>query len=175
MSGPVLLFLVLGLGLIAWLTGRARAVRIRQASGSRRFSSLPGHHGWFVALWTVLPPIVFLVVWAFTSPAMVTNAVLHAPSALQLPPPGFERAAILSPDSYAAGQSFARARRGDGSDGIVYPSVRHASGGCVAAFWPDVVGVPVQERHLQYEWNGAAMTRYFDYQRDDWFPLPDNA
>jgi hypothetical protein len=53
--------------------------------------------------------------------------------------------------------------------------VRHASGGCVAAFWPDVVGVPVQERHLQYEWNGAAMTRYFDYQRDDWFPLPDNA
>lgn len=86
--------------------------------------------------------------------------------------PDDERAAILSPDSYAAGQGFARARRGAGSDGIVYPSVRHAPGQCIAAFWPDAVGVPVQERHLQYEWNGAAMTRYFDYLRDGWFPLP---
>ena len=63
-------------------------------------------------------------------------------------------------------------RRSEGSDGVVYPSVRHAPGHCVAAFWPDAVGVPVQERHLQYEWNGAAMTRYFDYLRDGWFPLP---
>lgn len=86
--------------------------------------------------------------------------------------PEAERAAILSPDSYGAGQSFARTRRGEGSDGVVYPSVRHAAGQCVAAFWPDAVGVPMQERHLQYEWNGAAMTRYFDYLRDDWLPLP---
>lgn len=96
MSGPVLLFLILGLGLIAWLAGRARAMQGRRVSGSKRFSSLPGHHGWFVALWTVLPPLVFLGIWAFTSPAMVTNAVLQAPSAAQLPAPGFERAAILS-------------------------------------------------------------------------------
>lgn len=44
--------------------------------------------------------------------------------------------------------------------------------GMVAAFWPDAVGVPVQARHLQYEWNGAAMTRYFHDLRDDWFSLP---
>jgi hypothetical protein len=25
-----------------------------------------------------------------------------------------------------------------------------------------VVGIPIQERHLQYEWDGAKVGRYFD-------------
>jgi hypothetical protein len=42
----------------------------------------------------------------------------------------------------------------------------------VVAFWPDVVGLPRQERHLQYEWNGQSVTRYFDYSLSEWLPLP---
>ena len=95
MPGPALLFLVTALGLIAWLVARARAMQFR-AGGTQRFSSLPGHFGWFVAMWTLLPPLVFLAIWSVTSPALVTDAVLATPAAAQLPPPGFERASILS-------------------------------------------------------------------------------
>jgi len=90
-----LLFLVAGLGLIAWLSGRVRAVAFRKVPG-QRFSSLPRHHGSFAAMWTVLPPLLFLTVWGACAPGLATDAVLKTPAAAQLPPPGFERAAILS-------------------------------------------------------------------------------
>jgi RES domain-containing protein len=78
------------------------------------------------------------------------------------------KAAILDRNSYAVSQPFGAERRTNGSDGIVYPSVRHRGGTCVAAFWPNVVSIPVQERHLKYEWDGSKMTRYFDYQSEKW-------
>jgi phosphate transport system permease protein len=101
------LFLVIaGLGLIGWLTARMRAVVFRRGS-TARFSSLPSHFGGYVALCTVIPAALFLAVWASTSPALVTNSVLRDPLAAQLPPPGFDRAAILSEArSLASGNSF---------------------------------------------------------------------
>lgn len=78
---------------------------------------------------------------------------------------------LLDPNSYAKSQLFAVARRDAGSDGLVYPSVRHRGGQCIAAFWPNVVGIPVQERHLKYEWNGNKVSRYFDFSLDVWIPL----
>ncbi|MEG3165157.1 phosphate ABC transporter permease subunit PstC [Sphingomonas sp. PB2P19] len=106
MSPVALLFLVLGLGLIGWLTARVRATRFRKAT-TARFSSLPAHHGWFVALWTIVPPLLFLVVWSLVAPALVTDTVLATPAAVQLPPPGFDRASILSEArSLAEGRSF---------------------------------------------------------------------
>ncbi|MES2058013.1 MAG: phosphate ABC transporter permease subunit PstC [Pseudomonadota bacterium] len=95
MSTLALLFLIAGLGLIGWLTARVRAVGFRRDS-SARFSSLPSHHGTYVALWTLLPAALFIVVWSSVSPALVTETVLTSPIATQLPPPGFERAAVLS-------------------------------------------------------------------------------
>jgi RES domain-containing protein len=81
------------------------------------------------------------------------------------------KAAILDKDSYLHSRPFGADRRNNGSDGLIYPSVRHDGGQCVAAFWPDVVGIPVQERHLNYEWDGRRVSRYFDYQREAWTPL----
>ena len=95
MSALGILFLLAALALIGWVMGRARAVRFRRVT-TQRFSSLPQHHGWFVAMWTLLPPVVFLAIWSFTAPALVTDAVIATPAAAQLPPPGFERASILS-------------------------------------------------------------------------------
>ncbi|MEH3099244.1 phosphate ABC transporter permease subunit PstC [Sphingomonas adhaesiva] len=101
-----LLFMIAALATIGWLTARARAVRFR-ADATRRFSSLPQHHGWFVTLATLLPPLIFLAVWNVTSPALVTDAVLATPPAAQLPPPGFERASILSEARHLAeGSSY---------------------------------------------------------------------
>jgi phosphate transport system permease protein len=111
MSGIAIVPIVIGLALIGWLTARARANGFRIANtgmgGVQRFSSLPGHHGWYVALWTLVPPVAFLALWALVSPALVTEAVLASPTAIGLPPPGFERASILSEArELAAGRAY---------------------------------------------------------------------
>lgn len=95
MSAGALLFVIVALGLIAWFVARARAAAFR-VGGTQRFSALPGHHASYVALWTLVPALVFLGIWWFVSPALVTDAVLATPAAAALPAAGFERAAILS-------------------------------------------------------------------------------
>src|SRR3954447_10729979 len=79
-----------------------------------------------------------------------------------------QRAAILDPGSYSASQAFARDLRLGGSMGVSYPSVRDEGGACVGAFTPRAVGIPTQERHLKYRWNGTGVDRYFDYAEDRW-------
>ena len=46
----------------------------------------------------------------------------------------------LQPDSYRASQQLARHLLDRGSAGVVYPSVRHAGGTCIACFRPALVG-----------------------------------
>jgi hypothetical protein len=49
-------------------------------------------------------------------------------------------ATCLDPDSYRASQSLAAGLLSAGSAGIVYPSVRHKGGTCIACFRPALVG-----------------------------------
>ena len=78
----------------------------------------------------------------------------------------------LDPDDYAVAQSLARElRRNHASDGIVYPSVRYPEGEAVAAFWPDVLGIPAQARHLCYRWNGSRVDAWLIYGEEQWRPL----
>ena len=74
-----------------------------------------------------------------------------------------DAAAYLDPNpaNYGPAQALARSLREAGSDGIVYPSVRHAEGTCIAAFWPNVVTPPRQADHYSYHWNGTRI----DYVR----------
>jgi hypothetical protein len=85
--------------------------------------------------------------------------------------PAEQQHAILNPDSYAASQAYAKQIRAAGANGAAYPSVRHEGGQCIGAFRPRAVGIPHQERHLNYRWNGERVDRYFDYARDDWIGL----
>lgn len=62
---------------------------------------------------------------------------------------------LHDPDSYVASQRFAVELRDAGSDGLVYDSVRHADGQCVAVFHPDRVAPARQGQHLYYHWDGA--------------------
>jgi hypothetical protein len=78
---------------------------------------------------------------------------------------------ILDPTSYAASQAYALQARAGGANGIAFPSVRYAGGQCIGVFRPRAVGIPRQERHLKYRWNGTRVDRYFDYQRDEWIGL----
>lgn len=78
----------------------------------------------------------------------------------------------LDPEDYAPSQQLARQLRDDhDSNGIVYPSVRYRSGNAIAAFWPDVISVPVQARHLCYRWNGTRVDAYLIYGNDSWTPF----
>lgn len=95
MSGFALLLVVAGLGLIGWLVARARAVAFDRG-GAKRLHSLPGQHGWYVALWTILPALLFISVWSAVSPGLVRDAVLQDPAARELPAFAFERDALLS-------------------------------------------------------------------------------
>lgn len=102
MNALALFFLLLGLGLVAWLTARARAATVADRAGTR-LHSLPGQHGWYMAMWTVLPALIFLAIWSSVSPALVTDSVLGHPAAAQLPASGFEREAILGEAARLAG------------------------------------------------------------------------
>lgn len=82
---------------------------------------------------------------------------------------------IMDKHSYLESRKLALHYRSVGSDGFTYPSVRNNGGQCIAAFWPDVVKLPVQERHLKYEWDGNTFTRYFDYKEQQWLVLPNAA
>ncbi len=75
----------------------------------------------------------------------------------------------LDADDYTPAQSLARElRQGHASDGIVYPSVRYPAGDATAAFWPDVVGIPVQGRHLRYRWDGNRADAWLMYDEEGW-------
>ncbi|WP_066723299.1 phosphate ABC transporter permease subunit PstC [Sphingomonas pituitosa] len=95
MNPFALSFVILGLGLIGWLTARARALRFDRG-GAKRLHSLPAQHGWFVAMWTVLPPLLFLVVWSAVSPGLVRQTVLQSPTAAGLSDFAFERDSVLA-------------------------------------------------------------------------------
>lgn len=86
-------------------------------------------------------------------------------------PPVFD--AELDADDYAAAQSLARELRNrHASNGIVYPSVRHPAGLAVAAFWPDVVGIPVPGRRIFYRWDGRRVDAWLIHGDDHWHSLP---
>ena len=78
------------------------------------------------------------------------------------------RARVLDPVSYIAAREYARGLRDAGANGVVYASVRRPAGECVGAFRPRAVGLPRQERHLKYRWNGQRIDRYFDYSTEAW-------
>jgi hypothetical protein len=80
-------------------------------------------------------------------------------------------AEALDADDYMASQQLAHALRDEGSDGIVYPSVRYPAGQAIAAFWPDAISIPAQARHLCYRWNGARVDAYLVYGEDNWTPF----
>ena len=68
------------------------------------------------------------------------------------------RPACLDPDpkvGYAQGNLLADATRAKGLNGIVYPSVRHASGTCLVALWPHAVQSVAQGKVLRVRWAGT--------------------
>ncbi|CAN5375057.1 RES family NAD+ phosphorylase [soil metagenome] len=66
------------------------------------------------------------------------------------------------PNNYSEPQVFAKKLRKSKSWGVIYNSVRHAGGKCVAAFRPPAVSIPKQAAYLRYVWNGEKITTVFE-------------
>jgi RES domain len=60
----------------------------------------------------------------------------------------------LSPDSYVDSQELAQHLLNIGSVGVVYPSVRHTGGACIACFRPAVVSYVRRGSSYRFSWNG---------------------
>jgi hypothetical protein len=69
---------------------------------------------------------------------------------------------LMHPHSYAASQAFARTQRAKGAGGIVYDSVRHAGGQCVAIFRPTLVAPCKQGPHICFIWNGKSIEGWYE-------------
>jgi hypothetical protein len=66
------------------------------------------------------------------------------------------------PDDYAPPQAFAKPRQQQGDWGIVYRSVRHEGGECIAAFRPQAVSIPVSGAALAYVWDGERISKVYE-------------
>lgn len=137
MSPASLVILVFGLGLIAWLAGRARGASLAKGGkGLRTLHSLPSYHGWYVALWAAVPAALLAIIWSAIAPGLVQQAVLASAQAGTLPADGMERASILA------------------------EAMSIAKGSGQAAFNPaaDALVGPIREALLHYSIIGAVLT-----------------
>lgn len=66
------------------------------------------------------------------------------------------------PEDHPRAQAFSRELRMGGAWGIVYRSVRHAGGECIAALRPPAVTLPMQGAHLIYVWDGERITHVYE-------------
>lgn len=68
--------------------------------------------------------------------------------------PGFRR--YLDRESYVASQSLAEELLAAGSLGVIYPSVRHPGGTCIACFRPALVSNVRRARTYRFTWQDTA-------------------
>ncbi len=73
---------------------------------------------------------------------------------------GFEH--LHEPDDWTQSQDFGKTMRDSESWGIVYNSVRHKDGQCIAALRPPAVTIPRQGPHLSYVWDGAIISNVYE-------------
>ncbi len=66
------------------------------------------------------------------------------------------------PEDHPVAQAFGKLLRARDSWGILYRSVRHTTGECIAAFRPPAVSLPTQGAHLVYVWDGRRITYVYE-------------
>jgi hypothetical protein len=64
---------------------------------------------------------------------------------------------VYDHDSYKRSQPFGEALRAGGSNGVVYRSVRHENGTCLACFRPRLLSRVRVGAHFEYRWHGNGL------------------
>jgi phosphate transport system permease protein len=103
MSLTFITLLLIGLGLVAFTTGRARALAFPGASGKveggsaiGRIHSRPNYHGAFVALLALAPALLLIATWGLMSDGVVGDATIASVPADQRPSTPLDRSSFLS-------------------------------------------------------------------------------
>ena len=94
MTLSIALVAIVVIAVVAGLFARSRAKGLR--GGGARLNSLPNYHASFVALWTAIPAMLFLTVWAPIQNYLIKGAVLASPAAQLLPDFEMTRDTILA-------------------------------------------------------------------------------
>jgi hypothetical protein len=74
---------------------------------------------------------------------------------------------IYHPDSYSSSQKLGSRLKLEGSNGIVYDSVRHPGGECLAVYKPRLVQNLRQGVHLRYVWDGTRISHVYELKLFD--------
>lgn len=69
---------------------------------------------------------------------------------------------LVDPDDYRYAQGVGAALRAQGEHGIVYPSVRHAGGTCLAALSPRLLKSCQHAAYLEYHWDGSTIAAVYE-------------
>lgn len=77
MSASLLILVIAVLMIIGFVLGRSRSFAVSGGQTSR-LHSLPGYHGYFVALWAGVPPFLVLVVWSILEPSIANRMLVDA-------------------------------------------------------------------------------------------------
>ena len=134
MTLTVALVAVLTIAIVAGLFARNRVTGLRGEGA--RLNSLPNYHALYVAIWTALPALLLLAVWAPVQTGLVDQTVLASPVGQQLPDFDLMRDTILSEArEIAAGERQAGFNRESSELAPIYASAsaRYAAiGGGIA-------------------------------------------
>ncbi|MDG2001714.1 MAG: phosphate ABC transporter permease subunit PstC [Novosphingobium sp.] len=93
MTSVILFLAIAGLGLVGWISARARARLLFAGRGTVK--ATPSYHAAHNALWIAIPAIAVWVVWSSLAPELVMSSVMGQPVADLLPASEFERDSIL--------------------------------------------------------------------------------
>lgn len=90
--------------------------------------------------------------WAYS---LRIDAVLHdlRRSASPAPTPG-----IYNPSDYTVAQKQGRSLKLDGSNGVIYESVRRPQHECAGVFRPTCIASPRFEKNVYFDWDGGTVT-----------------
>lgn len=103
MSAAALILALFGLAVAAFLAARGRAAAF---SGARKFDnaaerisavhSRPAYHGWYVALWALVPALLLVLTWAVVGENIVAERTIASLPADARPQTGLDRQAFLT-------------------------------------------------------------------------------
>ena len=79
MDTPTLLFILVMLVGVAYVSGRARSIQLASSLGGiRNLNSLPFYYGAITALWCAIPSLVLLLVWIMAEDQLIQQLLLQS-------------------------------------------------------------------------------------------------
>lgn len=80
---------------------------------------------------------------------------------------------VGSLSDYSKSQKLGQELKESHAWGVVYNSVRHQGGECVAIFRPPAIQHPVtQTKHLKYKWNGTKIDYFYEINQNTLQTVP---